>query len=232
MSDELKTAAWDKSYDHRDNFVFYPHEEVIRFVARNVRKRTGFDSFQDQRDFAGTPRGLDLGCGIGRHVRFMDDMQLDAYGIDLSPVAIREARAICEAENRGQLADRFHVGSITNMPYEDGFFDFIVSHGVLDSMPFAVAQEAMREARRVLRPGGLVYLDVVCGDDANHYPEFAGEETVTADFEKDTIQSYFNFSRLQSLVSDLFEMRECQLIRHSSMISNSWHSRYHVVLAL
>lgn len=230
MSNELNTEAWDKSYEKRDNFVFYPHEEVIRFIARNIRKRTGLESFQDQQTFDHTPRGLDLGCGIGRHVRFMDDMQLEGHGIDLSQVAIDQARAICDAEGRTALSKYFRVGSITEMPYEDGFFDFILSHGVLDSLPFTLAQQAMLEAKRVLRKGGLFYLDLVSGDDSNHYPEFSGEETVTASFEKDTIQSYFNYGLIQDLVGDLFEVRECTLIRHSSVISNSWHCRYHVVL--
>ncbi len=28
---------WDKSYQNLDNFVFYPHEEVIRFVSKFIR---------------------------------------------------------------------------------------------------------------------------------------------------------------------------------------------------
>lgn len=231
MSQELKTKAWDKSYEKGDNFVFYPHEEVIRFVARHIRKRTGLDSFHDQQAFEHTPRGLDLGCGIGRHVRFLDDLKLEGHGIDLSQTAIEQARAICQAEGRTALTKRFCVGSITDMPYENDFFDFIVSHGVLDSLPFALADQAMTEAKRVLRPGGRFYLDLVSGDDPQHFPAYAGEETVSGPFEHDTVQSYFNHARIVDLVGGRFDMLECTLVRHSSMISNAWHGRYHVVLS-
>ena len=40
-------SEWDKSYQKRDNFVFYPHEEVIRFVSKFIRKRVGLNEFLD-----------------------------------------------------------------------------------------------------------------------------------------------------------------------------------------
>jgi SAM-dependent methyltransferase len=230
-SDRFKADAWDMSYSKGDNYVFYPHEEVIRFVSRYIRKRTGLTTFRDQRDFASTPRGLDLGCGIGRHVRFIDDMNMDAYGIDLSRVAIEEALNICKAERRDHLANRFHIGSITDMPYDNAYFDFIVSHGVLDSLPLELAKEAISEAKRILKPGGLFYLDLVSGDDSAHYPEYSGEETVTGPFESNTIQSYFNLDRIYDLINGHFEMIDCTLIKHKNVIGNSWHSRYHLALS-
>lgn len=230
MHERLKAEAWNDSYSRGDNYVFYPHEEVVRFVARHIRRMTGFRRFQDRQEFQHTPRGLDLGCGIGRHVRFIDDMQMDAYGIDLSQVAIDEARRICAEEGREHLADRFHLGSITEMPYNDDYFDFIVSHGVLDSLPFDLARLAVIDAKRVLRPGGWFYLDLISGDDPSHYPEYAGEEIVESEFESDTIQSYFNFSRIQELLGDEFQLHSCELIRHSSVISCNWHARYHLTL--
>ena len=44
---------WDKSYDNRDNFVFYPHEEVIRFVSKFIRKKIGLTDFLQS-----TPQGF------------------------------------------------------------------------------------------------------------------------------------------------------------------------------
>ncbi len=228
ISDEI--GAWDRSYAQGDNFVFYPHEEVVRFVSRYIRQRTGLDRFVDKRDFGHTPSGLDLGCGIGRHVRFMDDMGLDAFGVDLSSVAITEAKRLSSAEGREHLLDRFQIGSVADLPYPDHRFDFILSHGVLDSMPFDVARIAMSEAARVLRSDGLFYLDLISGDDPAHYPQFAGEEKVTAGFEQDTIQSYFNYCRIRELIDGYFDMLECTLIQHRNLLGRGWHGRYHLVL--
>jgi hypothetical protein len=36
---------WDSAYQNKDNFVFYPHEEIIRFVSKFIRKRTGRNEF-------------------------------------------------------------------------------------------------------------------------------------------------------------------------------------------
>jgi len=38
---ENQKKKWEESYLNRDNFVFYPHEEVIRFVSKSIRKRIG-----------------------------------------------------------------------------------------------------------------------------------------------------------------------------------------------
>ena len=228
ISNEIK--VWERSYARGDNFVFYPHEEVVRFVSRYIRRRTGLDQFVDQRDFSHTPCGLDLGCGIGRHVRFMDDLGLDAFGIDLSEIAISEARRICANEGREDLLNRFQVGSVTALPYPDHQFDFIVSHGVLDSIRYDLARIAMLEAARVLGSDGLFYLDLISGDDPTHYPQFAGEEKVTTGFEQDTIQSYFNYCRIQELIDGYFDIRECTLIQHRNLVGKGWHGRYHLVL--
>jgi len=128
---ELKSDEWDLSYQHGDNFLFYPHEEVIRFVSKYIKKRTGINEYKE---ISPLMRGLDLGCGIGRHVIYLDDMKLEAYGIDLSKTAVEKAKKWCEYLGKNHLKDRFEIGDITKIPYEDNYFDFIVSHGVLDSM--------------------------------------------------------------------------------------------------
>jgi hypothetical protein len=58
----------EQSYSSRDNFVFYPHEEISRFVSRCVRKRIGVREFRDLHALSSRPRLLDLGCCVGWHV--------------------------------------------------------------------------------------------------------------------------------------------------------------------
>ena len=41
---------WEKSYKNFDNFLFYPHEEVIRFVSKYIRKKVGFENLLIQKD--------------------------------------------------------------------------------------------------------------------------------------------------------------------------------------
>jgi cyclopropane fatty-acyl-phospholipid synthase-like methyltransferase len=80
---------WEMSFKKKDNFVFSPHEEVIRFFAKYVSKRKGLNEFEKVHAMEERPKVLDLGCGIGRHIIFSNAMQTDAYGVDLSESAVK-----------------------------------------------------------------------------------------------------------------------------------------------
>jgi SAM-dependent methyltransferase len=230
MSADSRKTAWEASYAKHDNFLFHPHEEVIRFVSKYIRKRTGLDQFVDVGVLPVPVRVLDLGCGIGRHALYCHEMGLAACGIDLSQSAIDVARQWAQARGAGALIPNLVQGDVRSMPWSDGFFHYAVSHGVLDSMPWAIARAAVVELARVMAPQGLFYCDLVSGDDARHGREFAGEEQVTTAHEFGTIQLYFNFARLQELFAGSFEIAECALIRRENVLNGGHISRYHLAL--
>ena len=72
-----KQAEWNNSYLGGGNMCFYPHEEIIRFVNKYIRKRDGIHEFHNVMDLPDEEwmnfKSLDLGCGIGRHVKFLDE---------------------------------------------------------------------------------------------------------------------------------------------------------------
>ena len=78
---------------------------------------------------------------------------------------------------------------VRTLPWPDGYFQFVVPYGVLDSMPFETALEVAREKARVMEVAGLFYCDLISGDDSTHGREFAEEEVVVTDHERGTIQS-------------------------------------------
>ena len=82
QKNKLKKAEWNCSYQHRDNFVFYPQEEVIRFFSKYIRKKVDLDNLIniDPCLESGDIHLLDLGCGIGRHIIFAHEMGLKGYG--------------------------------------------------------------------------------------------------------------------------------------------------------
>lgn len=57
---------------------------------------------------------LDVGCGTGQHVRWFQDREVEAVGVDVSPNAVATAR------DRG--ANRVLVGDMHDLPFEDGRF--------------------------------------------------------------------------------------------------------------
>lgn len=221
---------WEKSYERKENFLFYPHEEVIRFISKFVRKRIGLNEFQDVKPDAKGCRILDFGCGIGRHVMYCDEMGIESYGVDLSETAISIAKQWARQNGIERVDSKIVQGEASTLPWESGFFDFAISHGVLDSMSFANARQSCAELHRVLKRGGLFYCDLVSGDDSNHSREYCGEEIVKTGHESGTIQNYYNAQKINELIGGLFKIVECNLVRRENIHTGVYTSRYHAVL--
>ena len=96
-------------------------------------------------------RVLDFGCGPGT-ISVGLAMAVDPgelHGIDMEESQIGLARAAAEAG--GHANATFHVGDVTDLPFEDGYFDAAHCHAVLMHVPDtagrAVGGEAGPEAR-------------------------------------------------------------------------------------
>ena len=221
---------WEKSYENRDNFVYVPHEEVVRFISTYIRKRIGLNDFLDIKKDYKNARILDLGCGIGRHIIYFNEMNLDAFGIDLSQNAINNVHQWAKVEGVDSLVGKVLQGDVRDLPWEKNFFDIGISVGVLDSMEFTIAREACAELARVVKKNGLVYIDLISGEDSNHEIGYTGEEIVNTIHENNTIQSYFDYEKIERLVDSFFTIEACTLIKREEIISGSLTSRYHIIL--
>lgn len=217
----LKADEWNESYRNRDNFVFYPHEEIIRFFARYISKRIGINQYQTRYGLADTAKVLDVGCGIGRHLVFAAKTGVNIYGIDLSSQAIATAKDWLTQEGISLGAQKLVQGSITAMPWQNHYFDFAFSHGVLDSMYFDIARAGMVELARVLKPKGLFYCDLIVGD--------AGDVLVETQHELGTVQSYYTQQRIQQLIDGYFSIKEAVLIHREDVLLGQIGSRWHLV---
>jgi ubiquinone/menaquinone biosynthesis C-methylase UbiE len=225
-----KKTEWNNSYDNHDNYLFYPQEEVIRFVSKYIRKKTGLIEYEERTSDASKIKVLDLGCGIGRHVMYCHENGINAFGIDISSSAINFAKKWADSKGISKIENKIKSGDIRNLPWNEGYFNFAISHGVLDSMPFDIARAACIELSRVMSSNGLFYCDLISGDDSNHAREYSGEEIISTDHEKGTIQLYFNFDMVSKLFIDIFEIIECNLLRRENVITGGYSSRYHLVL--
>ena len=99
-------------------------------------------------------RVLDFGCGPGSIsvglARAVAPGEL--HGVDMEASQVELARSA--AEESGQDNALFHVGDVTNLPFEDGAFDVAHCHNVLMHVPDTRA--ALAEVMRVLKPGGVI----------------------------------------------------------------------------
>jgi len=221
-------GKWEKSYARTENFIFYPKEEVVKFLNRFVRKKTAPNGFTDITDFSHKVRGLDYGCGIGRQTVLMREFGIDAYGLDISRNAIRAAQRLASYLGYGDLKDKFKVIDGNTIPFKDGFFDVTVAESVLDSMHFDLAKLLFKEINRVTRK--LVFISLIGGDNG-HKPGYRGEGTVKTRHEKGTIQSYYDMKKIKELISGTgLKLAWCHRVTDESMISDYRYSRYYLVL--
>lgn len=95
---------------------------------------------------------LDVGCGSGTITAGLARRAARVVGLDMSADVIGAART--HADDCGLSNISFEVGSVYELPWEDASFDVVYAHQVLQHLSEPV--RALREARRVLRPGGLV----------------------------------------------------------------------------
>ncbi|MDQ3003423.1 MAG: class I SAM-dependent methyltransferase [Fibrobacterota bacterium] len=224
------TKDWDHSYERRENFVFWPSDNAIRFVSRYLRKRVGLDAVQDVLPGAKGSKVLDFGCGIGRHIQFGHSMGLEMYGIELSSVAVGEAHKWAHEMLKGAEKDRIRVGDVRELPWKDGFFDHALSDSVVDSMSIEIARKGVSELARVLKPGGLFYCNLIAEKDPVTGELFSGEKEVTTAHEQGTIQSYFDKRKIDDLFSAKFETLQSELHTVVNVLTGGSAGRWHLVL--
>ena len=93
---------------------------------------------------------LDVGCGTGFGTEGLLTQTENVYGLDQSPHQLEKAYA--KFGKRGSV--RFHLGDAERLPFADDSFDVVWSSGSIEYWPNPVT--ALRELRRVTKPGGQV----------------------------------------------------------------------------
>lgn len=97
---------------------------------------------------------LDIGCGPGTITADLAERvpRGGVTALDAAADVLERARAV--ARERGRDNVRFTTGDVHALDFPDGSFDVVHAHQVLQHVGDPVA--ALREMRRVCRPGGIV----------------------------------------------------------------------------
>lgn len=98
-------------------------------------------------------RVVDVGCGPGGMVRAMTEAGARVTGVECQRVQVEKARATPAAGDEDYLEG---VGE--DLPLPDGDADVVTFFQSLHHVPAARMRDALAEAARVLRPGGLVFV--------------------------------------------------------------------------
>jgi ubiquinone/menaquinone biosynthesis C-methylase UbiE len=123
-------------------------------------------------------RVLDLACGNGYLSRKLARSGAKVTGVDASAAMIERARA---REDREALDVSYHVADASSLDgLEDATFDVVVCNMAIMDMPDA--EEALREAARVLRSAGRLVISLAhpcfdLGEDSGWAVEKVGPTT-------------------------------------------------------
>jgi SAM-dependent methyltransferase len=101
---------------------------------------------------------LDAGCGGGRNLTYFLRSGYAVYGVDQSPEAIAQVRALAAIHAPHLTAEDFRVESVERMSFADESFDVVISSAVLHFARDAEHWQSMvYEMWRVLKPGGIFF---------------------------------------------------------------------------
>ena len=121
-------------------FEYWRSAKLLRYLERAGVTRLG--------------RVLDDGCGSGGMTVSIAEEAHFAVGIEPTERFVAAGQKLADERRVGNL--QFVRADGHDLPFEDGSFDLALSHAVIEHV--ADPSRYLRELRRVLRPGGLLFL--------------------------------------------------------------------------
>lgn len=130
-----KTSHYDQQYFQARDYLGYHLAESIKILMEDNNLKTV----------------LDVGCGTGRLVKFLNENGFEAYGCDKADQAVEQARRL----NKKRAVIK---ASATSLPFENHSFDLVISISLIEHLNLNEAEKFLIEADRILKPNGFVFL--------------------------------------------------------------------------
>lgn len=126
-------------YDEKDTIYYSKYGKISCNYVSEYLKNIDYNKL------------LDIGSGTGYLINMLKDKEMtEFYGLDLSEEMIK----IAESKNIKNA--QFILGSANKLPFDDDTFDVVTCIQSFHHYPYP--NEAMREAYRVLKKGGVYIL--------------------------------------------------------------------------
>jgi ubiquinone/menaquinone biosynthesis C-methylase UbiE len=98
---------------------------------------------------------LDTCSGLGTQAIYLARRGFQVWGVDVAETAVTAA---AKRARELDLPIQFLTGRVQHLPFDDAFFDFILDRGCLHHQYGQDLRGYLTEVRRVLKPGGLMYV--------------------------------------------------------------------------
>ncbi|MBP8910381.1 MAG: class I SAM-dependent methyltransferase [Phycisphaerae bacterium] len=147
MEPEYYQGADAAVYERVHGEIFNPIEQqrlrgMLRQALESIRTGTG------------QIQALDFGCGSGNLTRHLIELGAHTTSADLSEDFLKDIRRKFSASGLSQTL-KLNGRDLSNVP--DAQFDLVAAYSVLHHVPDYLA--IVRELCRVVKPGGVLYLD-------------------------------------------------------------------------
>jgi SAM-dependent methyltransferase len=152
------TDSWlsDTRASYDTDAVAYA-DQVRGLLDANPYLRASLALFAELVREAGNGLVADVGCGPGYVTRHLQQLGVDAFGIDLSPEMIAVAR-------RDHPDLRFEVGTMTDLDLADDSLIGVLAFWSVIHVPDAAVPGVFAQFQRVLRPGCPLLVGFHVGD--------------------------------------------------------------------
>jgi len=144
--DPLAGSPWSRTETVQGFTRSPPNAELVAFAEAELRR------------LGGRARLLDIGCGAGRNAIPLARLGWNVLGVDLSrPMIAAAANRMVDTLEFGRLD--LALAPMDCLPVQTGCVDAVVAHGIWNlARSGAEFRCAIREAARVLRPGGGLFV--------------------------------------------------------------------------
>jgi SAM-dependent methyltransferase len=116
----------------------------------------------------------DMGCGPGQIARYLHRQGVETLGVDLSPRMVEEAQRL-------NPEIHFHQGDMLSLPDPDNSWGGLAAFYCIIHIPREQIVDALREMKRVLKPGGVLLITFHIGNEIKHFDEW-WDKAVNLDF--------------------------------------------------
>lgn len=142
MSESVENEQWRKHYSSPKGFRFWPCEELVRWVG--------------ERHFGSI---LEAGCGNGGNLWYLACHGQRVVGVDSCQLALEAAeRCIIRPQRLVHQDINVRLADVRQLPFGDGEFELLVDCMTSQHLKWAEHEALYREYRRVLKPGGWLWL--------------------------------------------------------------------------
>jgi SAM-dependent methyltransferase len=133
-----------------------------------------------------------LDCGAGGYdpkLAFFLENGFEVYGIDISDEQIKDSE---EYSKKNNINLNIIKGDMRKIPFDSGFFDYVYSYNSIFHLTKKDTPVAIDEMHRVLKKGGLCYLNLLSVDDKwyKEGEEINPGEVITREGDEEYFHSY------------------------------------------